>query len=145
MTKAWHQNFKRKPKETRTSRDGITFDSVGEMQYYEKLKLWQLAGDVRNIRLQVKFPLVKDQIEVLTDTGKIASYTADFVYERRVYRPLEVELKPENIDLLINPPIIRTDEWVRVVADYKGYSARLEMFRIRVFEALYGIKVTIAK
>lgn len=43
------------------------------MQYHEKLKLWQLAGDVRNIRRQVKFPLVRDQIEVLTDTGKVAS------------------------------------------------------------------------
>jgi len=107
MKKSWHQQTKRAPKEARTSRDGILFASKGELQYWEKLKLWQLAGDIRNLRRQVSFPLVCGEIKVLTDTGQIAKYTADL--------------------------------------DYKGYAGKMEMFRIRVFEALYNKKVTIVK
>ncbi len=149
MKKSWHQQTKRAPKEARTSRDGILFASKGELQYWEKLKLWHLAGEIRNLRRQVSFPLVCGEIKVLTDTGQIAKYTADFVYERRIYRPIEGKLKSENalgyIDKLINPPIVRTDEWVEVIADYKGFAGKMEMFRIRVFEALYNKKVTIVR
>jgi len=99
MKKSWHQQTKRAPKEARTSRDGILFASKGELQYWEKLKLWQLAGDIRNLRRQVSFPLVCGEIKVLTDT--------------------------------------------EVIVDFKKYKDRHSMFRIKVFEALYGVKVTI--
>ncbi len=155
MKKSWHQQTKRASKESRTSRDGILFASKGEMQYWEKLKLWQLAGDVRNLRRQVSFPLVCGEIKVLTDTGQIAKYTADFVFERRIYIPIikpkenlpnrGIENQLRQIDRIVNPPIVRTDEWVEVIADYKGYAGKMEMFRIRVFEALYNKKVTIVK
>lgn len=117
MKKPWTQQFKRSPKEARTSRDGILFDSKGELQYWEKLKLWQLAGEIKNLRRQVVFPLVKDSIEVLTETGRVAHYTADFVW-------------------------VDKDGKI-VVADFKQYKSREAMFRIRVFEALYGVKVKI--
>jgi len=122
MKKSWHQQTKRAPKEARTSRDGILFASKGELQYWEKLKLWQLAGDIRNLRRQVSFPLVCGEIKVLTDTGQIAKYTADFVFERKVL-----------------------GQWEEVIAEYKGFEGKFEMFRIRVFEALYNKKVTIVK
>jgi hypothetical protein len=128
MKKSWHQQTKRASKESRTSRDGILFASKGEMQYWEKLKLWQLAGDVRNLRRQVSFPLVCGEIKVLTDTGQIAKYTADFVYEKKC------------------PPSWAEGNrtvWVEVIVDFKKYKDRHSMFRIKVFEALYGVKVTI--
>ncbi len=81
--KSWHANFKRASVESRTSVDGIVFDSVGELKYAQKLKLWQLAGEVRNIRRQVKYPLERGDIRVLTETGRVACYTADFVFGLR--------------------------------------------------------------
>ncbi len=134
MKKSWHQQTKRAPKEARTSRDGILFASKGELQYWEKLKLWQLAGDIRNLRRQVSFPLVCGEIKVLTDTGQIAKYTADFVYDRRC------------TNIICGGGFVRPAlGWEEVIADYKGYAGKMEMFRIRVFEALYNKKVTIVK
>jgi ribosomal protein S28E/S33 len=120
--KSWHANFKRASVESRTSVDGIVFDSVGELKYAQKLKLWQLAGEVRNIRRQVKYPLERGDIRVLTETGRVACYTADFVFERKVL-----------------------GQWEEVIAEYKGFEGKFEMFRIRVFEALYKKKATIVK
>jgi len=81
--------------------------------------------------------------------------SADFVFERRIYIPIikpkenlpnrGIENQLRQIDRIVNPPIVRTDEWVEVIADYKGYAGKMEMFRIRVFEALYNKKVTIVK
>ena len=132
MKKSWHQNFKRASKESRTSIDGIVFDSAGELKYAQKLKLWQLAGEVRNIRRQVKFPLERGDIRVLTDTGRVACYTADFVYERKILCRADT---PTGIGA----------EWQEIIADYKGYEGKFEMFRIKVFEALYNKKVTVVK
>lgn len=131
MKKAWHQQTKRAPKEARTSRDGILFASKGELQYWEKLKLWQLAGEIRNLKRQVSFPLVSGEIKVLTETGKVAIYTADFVFERKI----------------ASAPHHRGEMqiWQEIIADYKGYAGKMEMFRIRVFEALYNKKVTIVR
>ncbi len=63
--------------------DGITFDSKKEAKRYCELKLLERAGEIKNLRRQVRFeltPVFKDY------SGKViereSSYIADFVYEQ---------------------------------------------------------------
>jgi hypothetical protein len=53
--------------------DGILFDSIAERNRYQDLKLLQQAGEIKDLELQVKFPLIVNDM-------KVATYIADFVY-----------------------------------------------------------------
>lgn len=55
--------------------DGIRFDSKLEAKRYGELKLLQRSGNIRGLRIHVPFLLVVNNVEV-------ATYEADFVYER---------------------------------------------------------------
>lgn len=72
--------------------DGITFDSKKEANRYCELKLLQQAGEISDLRLQVKYTLIPAQREPDTigkrggiKKGKLiereCSYIADFVYQ----------------------------------------------------------------
>lgn len=54
--------------------DGFLFDSKKEANRYFLLKVDQLAGNIKNLRMQVEY-----KFEV--NGNKVASYFADFVYE----------------------------------------------------------------
>lgn len=52
--------------------DGYTFDSIFEGQYYGKLKMLKLAGQIKDFKMQVPFPV--------NINGKhVFKYIADFV------------------------------------------------------------------
>ena len=53
--------------------DGILFASKGEMRRYLELRLLAKSGEIADLQLQVRFPLVVNSI-------KVATYVADFVY-----------------------------------------------------------------
>lgn len=72
-------------------RDGVTFDSRKEYRRYEELLLLQQAGEITNLRRQVKFVLIPTQREPSqigprggVRKGRLleheCSYIADFVY-----------------------------------------------------------------
>lgn len=65
---------------TKTTVDGIQFDSMKEAKRYKELALLQRAGLISNLQLQVKFELIPTQ----KINGKIIErpvhYIADFVY-----------------------------------------------------------------
>lgn len=72
-------------------RDGLTFDSKKEHKRYNELLLLEQAGEIRNLRRQVKFVLIPTQREPSqigtrggVKKGKLlereCSYIADFVY-----------------------------------------------------------------
>ena len=65
----------------KTEYDGIVFDSKREAIRWRELALLQRAGEITDLRRQVKFILVPAQVD---ENGKIAeravSYVADFVY-----------------------------------------------------------------
>lgn len=133
MKKHWTANFKRAPKAHRTDRDGTVFDSKGELSRWRNLQLWQLAGEIRALRRQVAFPLIlPNGTPILTPTGKTCLYTADFVYERVVYRPSEEQGA-------------RIVSHIEVIEDFKGYTSSESKLRIAVFEAIYGKKVSIVR
>lgn len=52
--------------------DGYTFDSVFEGQYYVKLKMLKLAGQIKDFKMQVPFP-------VMINGKHVFKYIADFV------------------------------------------------------------------
>ena len=60
--------------------DGETFDSRREAKRWEELKLLERAGEIQDLRRQVKFELIPSQ----KVNGKVAeracTYVADFVY-----------------------------------------------------------------
>lgn len=73
------------------TRDGVTFDSRKEFRRYEELQLLQQAGEIKNLRRQVKFVLIPTQREpskIGTRGGvkkgrlleRECAYIADFVY-----------------------------------------------------------------
>lgn len=72
-------------------RDGVTFDSRKEFRRYEELLLLQQAGEIKNLRRQVKFVLIPTQRAPSkigarggVKKGKLlereCAYIADFVY-----------------------------------------------------------------
>lgn len=123
MKNSRYQYAKRAPKEARTGADGHVYDSRTEMLRGQDLQLLARAGEISDLQRQVKFPL-----EYRCSCGSItvmagsrpAHYTPDFVYTDK-----------------------RTG--LRMVEDVKGYPDEQAKLRIRVFEALYGQKVTIMR
>lgn len=60
--------------------DGIAFDSRREMRRWCILQLRVKAGEIGDLRRQVKIPLMGRDGPVLTPTGRQMNYVADFVY-----------------------------------------------------------------
>ena len=57
----------------KTVRDGITFDSIAEANFYSELKLMERAGEVCEVQLQPPFKIVIDGMLICT-------YKADFMF-----------------------------------------------------------------
>jgi hypothetical protein len=78
MTAAEYRELKaKKPSKYRAQKtkvDGITFDSKGEADYYCQLKLLQRAGEVTDIKLQPRYPILD-----ASERGKGIDYVADFL------------------------------------------------------------------
>jgi hypothetical protein len=71
--------------------DGMIFDSGRELIRYKALRLRELAGEIRNLRMQVPFLLIPKQKR---DDGKAereCSYVADFAFEDIATGKLRVE------------------------------------------------------
>ena len=57
--------------------DGHRFDSKREGARYRELKLMEKAGMIRNLKLQVPFPIIVNE-------ELICKYIADFVYDEEI-------------------------------------------------------------
>ena len=55
--------------------DGIKFDSMKEANRYNQLKIFECAGLIKGLELQVPFQLIPK-----TKYGRAIKYVADFVY-----------------------------------------------------------------
>lgn len=141
MKKSWHQNFTRKPKELRTSPDGILHASTEEMHRWCKLQMDEKLGLIRNLKRQVAFPLQIDEFRaVRTPTGKVAKYTADFTYERQGLIDIDITSKDDSRQHVIKQP-----GWIEVIEDHKGFMDKVGELRMAVFEGIYGKKIYIHK
>lgn len=62
--------------------DGQTYDSKKEFRRWRDLQLLERAGEIENLRRQVKFQLIPAQRIAGKVVERECSYIADFVYER---------------------------------------------------------------
>ena len=101
----------------KTEYDGIVFDSKREAERWRELALLQRAGEITDLRRQVKFILVPAQVD---ENGKIAeravSYVADFVYGD-----------------------LRSGE--TVVEDAKGMHTREYIIKRKLMRYVHGIRI----
>ena len=83
--------------------DGIVFDSRKEANRYRELKLTEKAGEISDLRLQVKYELIPAQYEMGTRirgnhvstvercVERAVNYYADFVYRDKMTEETVVE------------------------------------------------------
>lgn len=70
----------------KTEVDGIRFDSVAEAKRYGELQLLVAAGEINELVLQPRFPL-------MVNGEKVGTYSADFQYRDRDGRLLVEDVK----------------------------------------------------
>lgn len=99
----------------KTVLDGMVFDSAQESRDWADLSLRQKAGEIRNLRRQVTFECVWNDVPV-------CKYIADFAYE---------ELTGEH--------------WRKVVADSKGFSTALFRLKAKILKATHNIEIRLMK
>lgn len=96
--------------------DGIRFASKAEARHYAELKLREKAGEIKNLELQPKFPLMVPEHGSGFDV-KVGHYIADFRYREG----------PKGV--------------LRVV-DVKGMKTPVYRLKKKMVEAQYGITIT---
>lgn len=99
----------------RTEVDGISFASKAEAKHYSVLKLRERAGEITHLQLQRRFDLI-------VEGKKVGVYIADFVYHDEALADSRGTIQ---------------------IIDVKGVSTPLFKFKARVFEAIYGIPITL--
>lgn len=96
--------------------DGQKFDSKKEANRYKELRLLEKAGEIQDLRTQVKFVLIHAQRD--ETTGKVIErecyYKADFVY---------------------------TEDGETVVEDVKGYRTEAYIIKRKLMLWRYGIRI----
>lgn len=121
---------------TKTTVDGVVFDSKREAHRYQELKLMQQSGQIRELRWQPRYVLFALVLEKpnLRDANAgtisqrrhvVCEYIADFEY-------------------LTAEPGFDVVRWYPVVEDVKSPATqRKEVYRLKrkLFEAQYGITI----
>ena len=96
----------------RTIVHGIKFHSKAEAKRYEELFCLRTAGVIRDLKLQVKYPLHAPNMAV------VCHYVADFVYEELI-----------------------GDKWVEVVEDVKGKLTDIYKLKRKWMSMEHGIEI----
>ena len=73
--------------------DGMEFDSRREANRYAELKLLQRAGEISDLRTQVRYTLIPGQRKPSGGTEHAVTYTADFVYRDKSGREIVEDAK----------------------------------------------------
>lgn len=100
------------------------FHSKKEAERYDALMLMQANGEIRNLKLQVRYCLQEAYITFEGDPVKSIDYIADFVYERRT--------APDNYGQRY---------WLPVVEDVKGMRTRDYAMKAKLFRNRYGFAI----
>lgn len=106
----------------KTDVDGILFDSMKEAKRYRELLLLLRAGEIRDLRLQPRYPFViqGEPVKIKSKgfpNGRSVSYVADFEYIERSGR--------------------------LVIEDVKGFDTAVSRLKRAIFYSLYKIPVTL--
>lgn len=100
--------------------DGIKFDSAKEARRYQELKLLEAAGEITDLRRQVRYELIPAQRIDGKLVERKVDYVADFAY-------------------------IRTKDQKLIVEDVKGYrdggAYRVFVIKRKLMLSVWGIKI----
>lgn len=96
----------------RATRGGLRFDSQAEARRYDELVLLEKAGEIEDLKRQVRYRLEVNGVHV-------CDYVADFTYVR----------------------FSRPRQRVRVVEDCKGVMTREYLLKKKLMLAVYGIAI----
>ena len=101
---------------TKITVDGQIFDSKKEANRYKELRLLEKAGEIYDLRRQVKFKLIPTQRDEVTGevVERECSYKADFVYE---------------------------EDGKTVVEDVKGFRTKEYVIKRKLMLWRYGIRI----
>jgi hypothetical protein len=94
--------------------NGITFDSKKEANRYRELVLLERAGQIQNLRTQVKFELIPSQRKNGKVVERACHYVADFVYEVPWHKQYENK----------EGHVVFADGFETVVEDTKGFKTK---------------------
>lgn len=120
-------------------KDGVTFDSQKEYKRFCELSSLEREGKITNLQRQVKFVLIPAQYEPdiigkrgSRKKGKLiereCSYIADFVYEKRIYRPDAFEE-------------VYSTRLKTVVEDVKGVRTKDYIIKRKLMLHIHGIRI----
>lgn len=112
-----------KYKAQKTRRGKLTFDSRKEAERYDALMLLQKDGEIRGLKLQVRYCLQEAYTTFEGDRVKSIDY-ADLVYERRTA-----------------PDSYGQRYWLPVVEDVKGMRTREYAMKAKLFRSRYGFAI----
>jgi hypothetical protein len=73
--------------------DGQRFDSKAERDRWLQLRMLERAGEIRNLRRQVKYVLIEKQERPSGGIERECSYVADFVYLRHAGQHVVEDVK----------------------------------------------------
>lgn len=73
--------------------DDATFDSYREAKRYRDLSLLLRAGEISDLRTQVKYTLIPAQKKPSGGTERAVTYTADFVYRDKTGKEIVEDAK----------------------------------------------------
>lgn len=117
-----------------TTVNGIRFASAKEAARYQELMMLLKAGKIRNLRLQVDFPITGGWTDAETgERIRPQVYKADFVYEELA----------DNSGPSYKTDYNRSDPvtWRLVVEDVKGYRTRTYINKKKLVEDKYRIRI----
>lgn len=105
----------------KTTVDSITFASKKEAGYYAMLKYRKMAGEITDIEIQPKFPLIIDGVPVKQRSagypnGRAITYIADFGF---------------------------MENGVRHIVDVKGMDTRVSALKRAIVEVIYKITIEV--
>lgn len=95
--------------------DGIKFDSKKEGEYYQKLKILEKKGLIKDLELQKEY-LLQDKFVINGKTRRKITYRADFSY-------------------------VSTEDDRLHVIDVKGFRTELYRVKKKLFEYKYGVEI----
>ena len=125
---AWKRYTGNKYGSRKVEVNGIMFDSKREAARYQELLLLEKAGDIKDIRRQVKYVLIPAQYEHPESTTKKGrgrcverecAYIADFVYNT----------------------ILPDGDTITIVEDTKGFRTKDYIIKRKLMLSTYGIQI----
>ena len=111
--------------------DGIQFDSKKEAQRYQQLKLLERAGEISNLKRQVKYELIPAQYIDGKCVERSVSYVSDFEYDEKVqFRNRTVMLDRHDVTATQH-----------IVEDCKGMRTQEYIIKRKLMLKVHGIRI----